>query len=86
MSRDSSVGIVTGYGLDAEVQFPAGAIHFSLFHNVKTDSVVQPASYPICTGISFPGAKRPGREADYSYPSSAEVKNGEAVPSLADTS
>jgi hypothetical protein len=27
------------------------------------------------TGGSFPGVKRPGREADHSPPSSAEVKN-----------
>jgi hypothetical protein len=31
-------------------------------------------------------AKRPGREADHSPPSSAEVKNGEAIPPLLETS
>jgi hypothetical protein len=31
-------------------------------------------SYPMGTRGSFPGVKRPGREADHSSPSSAEVK------------
>jgi hypothetical protein len=30
----------------------------------------------------FPGAKRPGSETHYSPPSSAEVKNGGAIPPL----
>jgi hypothetical protein len=33
-----------------------------------------PASYPMGTRASFPGVKQPGREADHSPPSSAEVK------------
>jgi hypothetical protein len=34
------------------------------------------ASYPMGTGGPFPGSKaRPGRDADHSPPSSAEVKN-----------
>jgi hypothetical protein len=33
------------------------------------------ASYPIGTGSFSSGLKRPGREADRSSPSSAEVKN-----------
>jgi hypothetical protein len=33
-------------------------------------------------GAISPGAKRPGREADHSPPSSAEVKNGGAIPPL----
>jgi hypothetical protein len=33
-----------------------------------------PASYPMRTGGSFAGVKRPGREADHSPPSNAEVK------------
>jgi hypothetical protein len=33
-------------------------------------------SYPMGTGGYFPGGKaRPGRDADHSSPSSAEVKN-----------
>jgi hypothetical protein len=34
-----------------------------------------PASYPIGIDSSFQRVKRPGREADYSFPFSAEVKN-----------
>jgi hypothetical protein len=33
-------------------------------------------------GVLFPGVKRQGREADHLPPSSAEVKNGGAVPPL----
>jgi hypothetical protein len=33
-------------------------------------------------GALSPGVKRPGREADHSPPSSAEVKNGGAIPPL----
>jgi hypothetical protein len=42
---------------------------------VQTGSEAHPASYPLGTGGSFPGGKaRPGRDADHSPPSSAEVK------------
>jgi hypothetical protein len=38
--------------------------------------VAHPASYPMGSGGSFPGGKaRPGRDADQSTPSNAEVKN-----------
>jgi hypothetical protein len=77
MSRDSSVGIATGYGLDDRmigIRFPARAGNFSLRYHVQNGSGAHPASYPIGTGGSFPGGKRPGREADHSSPSSAEVK------------
>jgi hypothetical protein len=32
------------------------------------------------TGALYLGLKQPGREVDHSPPSSAEVKNGEAIP------
>jgi hypothetical protein len=39
-------------------------------------SGAHPASCPMGTGGSFPGGKaRPGRDADHSPPSSAEVEN-----------
>jgi hypothetical protein len=47
---------------------------FSLLHVVQTGSGVHPTSYTMGTGGSFPGAKRPGSEADHSPPTSAEVK------------
>jgi hypothetical protein len=49
-SRDSSVGIALGYGLDdqgSRVRFPAGAGNFSLHHRVKTGSGAHPSSYPM---------------------------------------
>jgi hypothetical protein len=39
-------------------------------HRVQTGSGTHPASYPVGTKRSFPGVKRPGREADHSLPSS----------------
>jgi hypothetical protein len=78
-SCDSSVGIALGYGLEdrgSRVRFPAGVGNFSLHHRcVQNGSGAQPASYLMGTRGSFPGVKRPEREADHSPPSSAEVKN-----------
>jgi hypothetical protein len=43
--------------------------------NVQTGSWAHPASYTMGTGGSHPGGKaRPGRDADHSPPSSAEIK------------
>jgi hypothetical protein len=49
--------------------------NFSLHHRVQTGSGAYPASYSMGNRNSFLGVKRPGREADHSPPSSAEVKN-----------
>jgi hypothetical protein len=73
---DSIVGIVTGYGLDdrgVEVESQYGQ-EFSVLHVIQTGSWVHPTSYPMGTGGSFPGGKRPGREADHLPLASAEVK------------
>jgi hypothetical protein len=62
-SRDSSVGIPLGYGLDdwgSRVQFPAGAGNFSPHHRVQNGSGAHPASCPIETRGSFPGGKAAG--------------------------
>jgi hypothetical protein len=59
-SRDNSVGIALGFGLDdpgSRVRFPAGAENFSLHHRVQNGSRFHPASYPMDTGFSFPGVK-----------------------------
>jgi hypothetical protein len=77
-SRDDSVGIALGCGLDdrvSGVRFPAEAENFSLHHRVQNGSGSHPTSYPMGTRGSFPGLKRPRREADHSPPYSAEVKN-----------
>jgi hypothetical protein len=51
-----------------------GAGNFTPHLNVQTGSGAHPASYIMGTKGSFPGVKRPGREADHLPPSSAEVK------------
>jgi hypothetical protein len=63
MSRDSSVVIALGYGLDdrgSGVRFPAGVGNFSLHHWVQNGSGPHPASYPVGTRGSFPGGKAAG--------------------------
>jgi hypothetical protein len=42
------------------VQFPVVAVYFSLLQSVHTGSGAQPASYPMGTRGSFPGAKAAG--------------------------
>jgi hypothetical protein len=77
-SRDSSVGIALGCGLDyrgSTVRFPAGTGNFSLHRRVQNGSGAHPASYPTLTRGSFPGGRAAGHEADHSPPSSAKVKN-----------
>jgi hypothetical protein len=62
-SRDSSVGIALGYGLDdwgSRVRFPAEAGNFSLHHHVQNGSGAYPASYPMGTRGSFRGGKAAG--------------------------
>jgi hypothetical protein len=62
-SRDSSVGIALGYGLNdrgSRVRFRAGAGNFSLHHRVQNGSGAQPASYPKGTRDSSPGCKAAG--------------------------
>jgi hypothetical protein len=54
-------------GWTARVTSPA-VQDFSLLHSVQIDSGAYPVSYPVSTGVSFPGVKRKGREADYSPP------------------
>jgi hypothetical protein len=58
-----------------------GIFHF--FHRVQTGCQAHPASYPM--GIEdyfYPRLKQQRREADRSPPSSAEIKNGGAIPPL----
>jgi hypothetical protein len=75
----SSVSIVSGYGLDdraIEIRSPAEVKDFSSSLCVQTGSGAHPESCTMGTGGPFPGCKaRPGRDADRSPPSSAEVGN-----------
>jgi hypothetical protein len=73
-------------GQPAGVRFPARIRDFPLFHSIQTGSGANTASYPVGIGALSPGVKRSGHEADNSPPSSAEVKNGGAIPSLPHTS
>jgi hypothetical protein len=63
LSRDSSVGIALGYGLDdsgSRVRFQTGAGSSSLHYRVQNGSGDHPASYPMGTRGSFSGSKAAG--------------------------
>jgi hypothetical protein len=71
-SRDSVVGIATGYGLDdwrVGIRVPVGSRIFC--SRRRPDRLWGPHNV-LCNG--FPGIKRQGCEADHSPPASAEVK------------
>jgi hypothetical protein len=75
--RDSAVGIATGYGLDDRgVGVPSpGRVKNFLFctsSRPALGSTHPPIQWVL--GALSAGVKRPGREADYSPPSSSEVK------------
>ena len=71
MGRDSSVGIANRYGLGCPGIESRWRARFSA--PVQIGPGTHPASCTIGTG-SFPGVKWPGRGADHSPPSSADVK------------
>jgi hypothetical protein len=81
MSRDSSVGIATDYGLGGWDSIPGRNKKFSLSRSVHTGSVAHLASSPIGTDGSFAGNEAVGA-ADHPPPSSVEAKNGGAIPPL----
>ena len=70
VGRDSSVGIVTRYGLDCPGIESRWGRDFP--HPSRPD-LWPTQSHTMGTG-SFPGVKRPGRCVDHPHPSSAEVK------------
>jgi hypothetical protein len=79
-SRDSWVGIATGFWLEGCGLISDQGEMFSL------SIVSRQASYPVSIGVLFPGVKRQGYEADHSRPPSIGVKNGGAIPPLSHTS
>jgi hypothetical protein len=77
-SRDSAVGIATGNGLDEGPRSRSsspGVVKNFLFSTSSRPALgsTQPPIQWVSGPLS-PGAKRQGREADHSPPSSAEVK------------
>jgi hypothetical protein len=63
MSRDSVVGIATGYGLDDRgvgVRVPVGVKDFLFSTSSRPALGPHPASYPMVTGGTFPGGKEAG--------------------------
>jgi hypothetical protein len=62
---------------DRSCQSPCYVMRFrGRMHGCQTGSGAQPASWSMGTGGRFPRAKAwPGRDADHSPPSNAEVEN-----------
>jgi hypothetical protein len=74
-SRDSSVGIATGYGLhngEVGVRVPVGLRIFSTLSRPVLGPIHPPIQW-VPRALSL-GVSRPGRVADLSPPASAEVK------------
>jgi hypothetical protein len=69
MSRDGSVGIVTGYGPDHRSSIPG-------MLRVRAESGAHPACYEVGIGGLV---KQLGREAEHPSAYSAEAKNGGAI-------
>jgi hypothetical protein len=77
-SRDNSVGIALGYGLDdwgSRVRFPVEAGNFSLHHRVQDGSGPTKPPIQLVPGVHTLGIKWLGREADHLPQSSAQVNN-----------
>jgi hypothetical protein len=74
--------VVTGYELEVEVRFMAGARSLSVFTVYIPDlGPTRPLKQRIPENLS-PGIKRSRREADHSPKCSVEVKNIGAIPPL----
>jgi hypothetical protein len=76
-SRNSSVGISTGYGMEdqrggSSSPGRVNKFHFSISPRPALGSTQTPIKW--VPGARFPGVKRQGREADRSPPTSAKVK------------
>jgi hypothetical protein len=67
-------------GWTAGVRSQARATDFSLFYSVQTDAGAHLPPIQWVPGVLSPVVNRQGREANHSPPSSAEVKNGGAIP------
>jgi hypothetical protein len=77
-SRDSSVGVVTGYGQDGRWVGVRVSVGARIFSSPRLPDRSWGPSSLLSNGyrrLFPPGVKRPGRQADRSPPTSAEVKN-----------
>jgi hypothetical protein len=76
LSSDSSVGIALGYRLDDWVLGFNSLWGLGIFLTTASRTALGPTQLPIqwVPGALSLGVKRPGREADHSPPSSAELK------------
>jgi hypothetical protein len=81
-SRECSVSMATGYGLDGQVSIPSSGRDF--FFSTASRPALGPIQTPSqsVSGAFSPGMKRPGREVDNSPPSSIEVKKDGAIRPL----
>jgi hypothetical protein len=66
-----------GYGLDCRGSIPGKG---KIFVVSTASRLALEAIHPMGTGGCYPGAKRWVRETDRLPPTSAEVKNGGAIP------
>jgi hypothetical protein len=85
LSRHYSVDVLMGYGLNGRSSIP-GMGKFFLFSIASRLALGHTlAFHPITQwvpGAISSGTELPRRKADHSHPSSAEVKNGGAIPPL----
>jgi hypothetical protein len=77
-NQDSSVHIAACYGRKTVVPFLAIKI-LLLLYRVSTGYEANPASFAVGTAVHVPRVKQQEREADHSYPSSAEVNKDGAI-------
>jgi hypothetical protein len=81
-SKDSSVDMAVGYGLDSWGLILGRDKIFIC--SVASRPALEPTLPPVQRywGLFPQGVKWPGREANYSPACSAEIKNGRAIPPL----
>jgi hypothetical protein len=71
----------TSYGLDGQSSI-SGKCNLFLLHSVRPPLRLTQPPMQLVPGALYPVENRPGREADHSPPTDAEVKNGEAISPL----
>jgi hypothetical protein len=88
VSRDSSVGTATGLQARRPRNQGSNPSKGKTFFSCpyRQDRLWSLPGLPLLPGLLYPTVNRPGREADHSLSSSAEVMNDGAVPPLPLTS